>query len=376
MPRRRRDDAPGRLHHISNGGLDGDPLFFLGDNAEKFLDLVTRAVADERIKVHAAVLMTTHFHLFLESVDGRISRTIQWITGQFGYGLNRNRDRKGYVHAGRFWSAPVRTWAYVLAVIAYIDWNPMAAGMVDGPFLHPFGSAVHHVADQERPPWLCGDLIDRLIGPKLEAGLSRTDAYVQTFGLDRRSPPGFQLVKARLEHANRGRDDLDWLLSADGRRMTSWLRRKARSKPRAKPHLPMTDAGSVHEAVAEGAARHEETGRIAKIGRRTRLWPVAEAGLLRDLAGLTYEDAAEILEMSSTHAQNRYRLHRRTLLGDEAYAAVLAELAAAALRKCFGPEAYRITEAIFRRRVRKEAQGRRGSPERRRSADFDRPILV
>ncbi len=355
MPRRKRHDAPGVLHHLGNGGLHGDPLFLLHPDYERFTDLLTKAVEAERILVHAAVFMTTHFHLLVVSLDGKISRTLQWITGQHASRLNQDRHLKGYVHGGRFWSTPVDTWGHLLAAIPYIDWNPMAARMVTGPFLHPYGSAIHHIHEGERPPWLCGDLIDELIGPGLRAGLSRQDAYVQAFGLDKRNSSSDALVQARLTHPSRERDDLDWLLSADGRRVTSWLRRKARSKLRASPCLPMADAGSIHRTVAERCALEPDAHLVSPKGRKTPLWPIVEAGLLRDLGGLSYAAMAETMGFSATHVQNRYRLHRKTILEDETYAAVVADVAVAALRACFGAVPREMAAKIFQRRVRRLA---------------------
>ena len=60
-------------------------------------------------------------------------------------------------------------------------------------------------------------------------------------------------------------------------------------------------------------------------------WLVAAIGLLRDLCGVSWVEAAALVGRSDSNVANLYRAHRRLLGEDDAYAARVAQLAHSAL---------------------------------------------
>lgn len=73
MPRGERLDEAGAWHHVFNRGLARRTVFEAERDGRAFLSLLARSVRNRRLEVHAYCLMSTHFHLLVRSVDGRLS---------------------------------------------------------------------------------------------------------------------------------------------------------------------------------------------------------------------------------------------------------------------------------------------------------------
>lgn len=337
MPRRRRFDAPGRRHHVVNRATGKRPFFELADDHAFMCLLLEEAVGAGRIIVEAFCLMGTHFHLLLVSVDGRISRTMQWLQSKYVARFNINRDRPGALVQGRFWSQPVRSLIYLLVLVRYLDLNPVKAGICSDPLAYPYGSAIHHVAESSPLEWLSRALIDDLLAPALGQGTGRVDAYRRTFGLDEDLPGAGRLVETRLAHPSRDEDRADDLLCAHGGKWLDWIRRRALEADGTAVGLPMADARSIVSVVAHRRSAAPLASLSAPRGQARNLWDVVETGLLRDVGGLTYSKIAQELGIGLSTAKRRHQVHRGAILEDEIYREVVAEIAVDALTHCFGP---------------------------------------
>ncbi len=65
MPRTLRLAYPGAWHHVMNRGLGRRVLFTVEEDRDAFLGLLTEIGLRWGIEVHAAALMTNHYHLLL-----------------------------------------------------------------------------------------------------------------------------------------------------------------------------------------------------------------------------------------------------------------------------------------------------------------------
>ena len=71
-----------------------------------------------------------------------------------GY-FNQRFGRTGTLWEGRYKSTVVQAESYLLACMAYIDLNPVRAGMISHPGEYPWSSYLHHVGQRQ----------DRLVVP-------------------------------------------------------------------------------------------------------------------------------------------------------------------------------------------------------------------
>ena len=341
MPRRPRRDKPGRLHHVINRGQDGRRIFKYRSDYRFFLSLLVRAVRAGRIQLHAYCLMPNHYHLLVESVDGNLSATMQWVQFRYAAFFNRTRNHKGHVFGGRFRSFPVTTRVYLFVLIRYIDrnpWNLKDPRKRKDPIRFPWCSAHHHAKPGPRPRWLDRRIIDRFLHSRLERGEEREHAYRAVFRITQPDPAGDSLVELRMAGRSRERDDLDTLLAATQADIALWLRARAEEDADGTVPLAVVDPGSVLQAVAalrrQAAPFRLETGRGPTRDPR----PLVEIGLLRDLVGLTYDAAGKLVGVAASRLRTRYALHRAALVEGERYLDLVAHTAHAALARAFGED--------------------------------------
>lgn len=338
MPRRPRLDAPGRLHHVVARGHDRRRLFEFPADYRCFLALLICAVHAGRIRLHAYALMPNHVHLLVESVDGNLPATMQWILGRYGAYFNRTRKHTGHAFDGRYHSSPVLSRAYLYRVVRYIDRNAVKAGLCDSPLAFPYGSARHHARPGSRPLWLARSVVERFLPPSPVDEEERRRAYMRIFHRCRSGPDDGALVEARLAGRAHGVDDLDALLQATSEEVGAWLRGRAQGNVGSSPPLAMVDPGSVTEAVAVRAASADPSSTPDSNGRGRRKdpWRVLEMGLLRDLGGLTYTAASRLVGVSVSQARERYLAHRRAVDEDDAYRRLAGEAGCRAIDLAFG----------------------------------------
>lgn len=327
MPRRRRRDKPGRLHHIVSRGQDRQKLFHRDPDYRFFLALLGCAVIRGRIRLHAFSLMPNHIHLLVESMDGELSATMQWILGRYGGYFNATHEHEGHVFGARFHSFPVLSAVYLLVLLRYIDRNPIKTAEPEDPLTLFWCSAFHHARQGPRPRWLARNLVDRLLRNHLERGGHRETAYRQLFHVSVPDPAGDEIVESRIASGFWIEDELDLIVRMGTSSLAEWLLRRATGASSHSVLLVVLDARSVRTAVAEvRASQKSPGGKLCGVPRRD-VFAFIEVGLLKNLAGCTLKTAASLVSSSVSRAQQRDAIHREALLVDEHYRH-LASLAA------------------------------------------------
>ena len=86
----------------------------------KFLEYVCKAVKRYDIKVHSYCLMSTHYHLLIETPHSNLSQAIKWINVGYSVYFNRKRRRFGHLFQGRFKAVLVDADEYLKHLSRYI----------------------------------------------------------------------------------------------------------------------------------------------------------------------------------------------------------------------------------------------------------------
>ncbi len=104
------------------------------------------------MRILAYCLMPNHFHLALwPRGDGELSRWMHWLmTTHVRRYLGRYRS-SGHVWQGRFKAFPAQEDEHLLAVLRYIERNPLRAGLVERAEAWPW-SSLRWLAAPERGP--------------------------------------------------------------------------------------------------------------------------------------------------------------------------------------------------------------------------------
>ena len=134
MPRKPRMYLAGVPCHVVQRGNNRDACFFTDDDHAFYLEVMADACRRHRVRVHAYVLMTNHVHLLLtpETVEG-VSRVMQSVGRRYVQYVNRAYRRSGTLWESRHKASLVDAERYLLACHRYIEFNPVAAGMVKHP---------------------------------------------------------------------------------------------------------------------------------------------------------------------------------------------------------------------------------------------------
>ncbi|MBK6614355.1 transposase [Ottowia sp.] len=146
MSRLPRLTLPGYPHHIVQRGNNRQAIF--GDEADyqRLLDELKAQAAAHQVAVHAYVLMTNHLHLLVtpETADG-VPLMMQGLGRAYVRYFNRRHDRSGTLWEGRYRSTLIEAERHLLACMAYIDLNPVRAGLAADPADYPWSSHAHGV---------------------------------------------------------------------------------------------------------------------------------------------------------------------------------------------------------------------------------------
>jgi putative transposase len=133
MARPHRLLEPGGIYHVTGHAVHEAAMFVTDDDRERFLTLVERVVPRHGWLCQAYCLLTTHFHLLVETPEANLSRGMHWLNGAYAQSFNRRHGRSGHLLADRFYSVTVASDGHLLELARYIALNPVRAGLCRKP---------------------------------------------------------------------------------------------------------------------------------------------------------------------------------------------------------------------------------------------------
>jgi putative transposase len=149
MARLPRLTVPGYPHHVIQRGNNRQAIFAGNSDYETLLAMFEEHARKLRVAVHAYVLMSNHFHLLAtpETSDG-IPQMMQAVGRRYVRYFNQGQSRTGTLWEGRYKSNLIQAERYLLACMAYMDLNPVRAGLVRAPGDYPWSSHLNYVGGQ------------------------------------------------------------------------------------------------------------------------------------------------------------------------------------------------------------------------------------
>jgi putative transposase len=146
MARLPRLTLPGHPHHVIQRGNNRQVIFATAADRQMMLDLLDENARKFAVAIHAYVLMDNHFHLLAtpQTLDG-LPQMMQAVGRRYVRYFNDSQQRSGTLWEGRYKSTLIQTERYLLACMAYIDLNPVRAGMVAQARDYPWSSHGHYI---------------------------------------------------------------------------------------------------------------------------------------------------------------------------------------------------------------------------------------
>jgi putative transposase len=178
MPRKPRFFLPNVPVHIVQRGASRDPVFFEDEDYKAYAFWMKEAAAKYDVAIHAFVLMTNHVHILLTTQHGsNVSQFMQHIGRCYVPFINHKYGRSGSIWEGRFKSSLVQSDRYFLAVMRYIELNPVRANMVEHPVLYRW-SSFHHNSGTKQFSFISTHSVYNELGRNVE---ERTRNYLRLF---------------------------------------------------------------------------------------------------------------------------------------------------------------------------------------------------
>ncbi len=183
MSRPLRIEFPGAYYHVMNRGRGRQRIFHARQDYQCFLKLLGEACRMWGVRVHAYCLLANHYHLLLETPEGKLSRALRHINGLYTQQYNRAHGTDGPLFRGRYKAILVDADQYLLQVVRYIHRNPVEANLVRDPERHPWNSHRYYLGTGEGPEALVTEEVLGRFDRRYGRAVARYHAFIQE-GLD------------------------------------------------------------------------------------------------------------------------------------------------------------------------------------------------
>lgn len=146
MARLPRLTVAGYPHHVIQRGNNRQAIVKTDADREVLLELLGENAKKHQVAINAYVLMDNHFHLLLTPETGEgVPLMMQAVGRRYVRYFNDLHQRTGTLWEGRYKSTLIQSDRYLLACMAYLDLNPVRAGIVGDPRQYVWSSHHHFV---------------------------------------------------------------------------------------------------------------------------------------------------------------------------------------------------------------------------------------
>jgi len=147
MPRQNRLINPdGGVYHITARGNNKMCLFHSRRDYLKYMSITQETKAYFPFEVFHFCLMPNHIHLCMKPLSGEhLPLIMKRINETYSRYFRKKHNYVGHVWQGRYFSSPVENDRYLWACGAYIESNPVRAGLCSKPHEYEWSSSRHYL---------------------------------------------------------------------------------------------------------------------------------------------------------------------------------------------------------------------------------------
>lgn len=189
MARQKRIEFSGAFYHIIARGNRKQPIFISDDDRCLFLNCLREACKKHGAVVHAYCLMDNHYHLFIETPYGGLSKLMHDINTSYAVYFNKKHGLVGHPFQGRFKSILVQADSHALDVTAYIHLNPVRAKIAKRPEDYPWSNYREYIETEASQPWTSTWLMLRQFNGPIEYAKQAYQKFVLQKVLDNAPDP-------------------------------------------------------------------------------------------------------------------------------------------------------------------------------------------
>ncbi|WP_319756970.1 transposase [uncultured Sphaerochaeta sp.] len=133
MPRRKRNDTPGTIHHVIQRGNNRNYIYENTRDKKEFLSLLSTALTTHDALLLQYALMDNHYHLLIKVGSVPLSSIIWFLNRNYSLYYNSRYNRTGTIYGDRYKSYLVTETHKLFSIIRYIVQNPVKAGLAATP---------------------------------------------------------------------------------------------------------------------------------------------------------------------------------------------------------------------------------------------------
>ena len=179
MARQLRIEFPGAFYHVTSRGNEKGPVFRTDGDREKFLDYLHSAFKRFRVIILVYCCMENHFHLFLQTPGGNLSKIMHFINSAYTAYFNKIHERAGHLFQGRYKAILVDADDYAQELSRYIHLNPVRAKITELPEQYQWSSYREYIGLREPPVWLNTEFVLRYFGSTEDKASSQYAVFVR-----------------------------------------------------------------------------------------------------------------------------------------------------------------------------------------------------
>jgi putative transposase len=178
MPRPPREFIAGGIYHVFSRGSNRRAIYRYDSDHVDFLDCLARVVRRYELACLAYCLMPNHFHLMLQTDDGRLSEAMKALNGRYSLRFNKRYNCDAHLFRNRFGAVAQETESQFLWTLRYVVRNPVDSGLCADPGEWAWSSHRASVGDEKPPGFLALDRLLSYFGDVPDAAVARYRAHV------------------------------------------------------------------------------------------------------------------------------------------------------------------------------------------------------
>jgi putative transposase len=157
MPRPKRVCPAGEVFHVLNRAVARLTIFEKPGDYDAFFRTLLETWREVPLTIFAVVVMPNHWHFVVRpQTDRQLSDFFRrlTLTHTMRWHAHYHTGGTGHLYQGRFKSFPVQDDEHLLAVMRYVERNPLRAGLVDRAEAWRWSSAWARRQTPDKRPWL------------------------------------------------------------------------------------------------------------------------------------------------------------------------------------------------------------------------------
>ncbi len=137
---RKRIEFPGAFYHVNQRGNNREKIFRSQADKSRYLNHLVGLKGTYDFKLLGYVLMDNHYHLLVQTGEDPLQKIIFRQNMFYSRYFNKTHNRSGHLYGGRYKASLIQDERYAFAVLRYIHWNPVKAGLSKMPEDYPWSS--------------------------------------------------------------------------------------------------------------------------------------------------------------------------------------------------------------------------------------------